>query len=442
MSLKTIEFESFHKKLSHLSGLIFFQRLIHSLGLEGRLATILPKDQIVRNLKHKEKFLLGIYSFICGADCLDDIGLLRLDPLFSKVTKGGCDPRTMGIFLKRIPLKSFQKLQQLLPELSYKLRQRLYPRAPLIISMDATDHVQHGQQMEGVGWNYKDHWCLDTQNAFDQFGFCYGWSLRAGGTHSSKGAVEMIESIFRNVRHTGEKYYLADSAYSTMDIYNSLIAHKVNFVICLKENVWSSILKNYGNKIKWQKSNLYFFKSNKCEVGSCLYAPKGLKEKSFLRVVFVRAKKEKLMPGDKEYYRYYSVVTNISTYDLKDRDVMRFYTKRGNCENFIKDLKYGMDFKHFPCQTMIANRSWGMMGIIAYNLMRFAAHRLYPHRGCFLKKVRNKVLYIASELRTGQRKVKLLMTQNIYQEVKYLECMMTTQLGFYRSGYGGQSPPS
>ena len=83
-----------------------------------------------------------------------------------------------------------------------------------------------------------------------------------------------------------------------------------------------------------------------------------------------------------------------------------------------------------------------MIAIYAYNLMRFSAHKLYRNRGCFLKTTRRRMVYIASELRRGQRKIKLRFTNHMYQEVKRLEMMITSQLGFDRSGVGGQGPPT
>ena len=106
----------------------------------------------------------------------------------------------------------------------------------------------------------------------------------------------------------------------------------------------------------------------------------------------------------------------MSEKELSDEGVIKFYRGRSNAENFIKDLKYGMDFKHFPCQSMNKNKAWGFMGIVAYNLMRFASFTI-DKRGCFLKKVRTNLVFIASEIRKGQRKIRLRFSDNIFKEV-------------------------
>jgi hypothetical protein len=251
----------------------------------------------------------------------------------------------------------------------------------------------------------------------------------------------LIENIFKNTPHKGPKYFRADSAYSNLAIYNSLLNNKVSFAICLKENVWRPLLNKYGAKISWKKTNLSFFKSNKCHIGTCLYPLKGLAGRGFLRVVFIRAKKEKLRPGETEYYRYYAIVTDMDSYTIKDEAVVRFYMKRANVENQIKDLKGGMDFYHFPSQKLIANKAWGIIAIYAYNLMRFSSHQLYRNKGCFLKTVRKKIVYIASELRHGQRKLKLRFSNPMFKEVsKICELMIMTQAFAGRSRQANAPP--
>ena len=442
MNIKSIEFETTNKDLTHLSGLVFFQKLIKSMNLDSAVGQILPKNKRVRGQTNKEKFFTALYSFIAGSDCIEDLELMKQDPLFYELAKRPCGAVTMGRFLRSFSTKTLEKLQNELPKFAFKLREKLYPQNnALILSQDSTPHEQYGEYMEGVDWNYKKIKCLDSQNVFDEYGICYGWHLRKGNTYSSVGAVEMLSRIFKNLpRHNKQVYYRADSAYGNKPIYNCLLMNKVHFTICLKENSWRPLIRDYKSKIKWRKTKVPFFGSDKCEIGSCLYPLKDLYNRGFLRVVFIRAWKKKREAGDKDYYHYYAIVTDMSEELANNEAVIKFYKKRGNVENQIKDLKNGMDFKHFPCQKLNANRAWGLIAIFAYNLMRFGAHKLYRERGCFLKTVRRKMVYIASEIKRGQRKLKLRFTKHMFKEVNRLE-MMIIQLGFYRSSYRGQGPP-
>ena len=303
MNKQIIEFETTKKDLTHLSGLVFFQKPIKSISLDSKIRQILPKNIRVRGQTNKEKFFTALYSFIAGADCIEDLEMLKQDPLFYEVANRPCSSVTMGRFLRSFSTKTIQKLQNELPRLAYHLREKLYPsNQALILNMDSTPHEQFGEYMEGVDWNYKQIRCLDSQNVFDQYGLCYGWHLRKGNTYSAVGAVEMLTRIFNNLpRHNKKVYYRADSAYGNKAVYNCLLTNKVSFTICLKENVWKPLLQKYQGKITWRKTKTKFFGSNKCEITSCLYPLKDLAGRSFLRVVFIRAKKRKLTPGDTEY---------------------------------------------------------------------------------------------------------------------------------------------
>jgi hypothetical protein len=432
--IKDIEIETTRKDLTHLSGLYFFKDLISQLNLENRLGAILPQMKRRSASPAKTKFITGVLGFISGAECIDDFSNLRDDYFFSELTNGAITPSTMKNFLGSFRLKYYQRLQDFLPKIAGELRKKLYPYDDRItITMDATPHEQYGQYMEGVEWDYKDRWCYSSQNAFDEKGFCYGWNLMTGNSHSSKGAVEMIERIFKSISEDKDRFFRADSAYANHKVYNALITRNINLTICLPETTWGSILKNNWSKMKWTSTKIKFFNSKKCQISSTVYVPTKNKlsgKKNFLRVVFIRTRKTVITKSEKRDHRYYAIITNIPSSEMKDEAIINFYKKRANAENHIKDLKYGMDFKHFPCQSMSKNMAWGLMGIFAYNLMRFASFIVEPKKGCFLKRVRRKMVYLPSEIRKGQRKIKLRFSRNIFKEVKRLEETLHSKLCF------------
>ena len=67
--------------------------------------------------------------------------------------------------------------------------------------------------MEGLAWNYKDQWCLDSQIIFDELGFAWDVELRPGKAKSGAGAAEQIRRAFAGYRHADEKYLSGDAAY-------------------------------------------------------------------------------------------------------------------------------------------------------------------------------------------------------------------------------------
>lgn len=72
-------------------------------------------------------------------------------------------------------------------------------------------------------------------------------------------------------------------------------------------------------------------------------------------MVFIRAMKVNPAKEDKYLYHYYAVVTDMGESEMSNEHILKFYRKRSQVENNIKDIKNGMDFHHFPCMNLKAN---------------------------------------------------------------------------------------
>lgn len=417
------------KTLSSFSGLHLFDDLFHKFEIQQLITPYLPIKRRHRGLSSFEKLFAGILGFVVGAECLDDFDWLGNDPLFRELTNSPSSI-TIGKFLRLFSLRQIQQIQNLLPTLALKMRLWLEPNLyKIVFKMDSSDHEQYGVQMEGVDFGYRKVRCLNSQNLFDDKGLCYGFDLRKGNTYSGKGAVEMMEAAFRVVPKSIQKFFVADSAYGSLTIYNCLLNHNVNFAICLKENVWEPQLEKCRNKITWHKAKLHFFGSDKCEIGSAIYSLKGLvKGRTFLRVVFIRTKKKEIKSGDSHPYHYYAIVTNMSESEMTNEQIIKFYRRRSQVENNIKDLKQGMDFYHFPCQSLKANNVWGLMGIIAYNMMRMVSFTISKD-GCFVQTTRRKIVLLASEVVKHARSIEIRMMDYVAKEVTRLK-MILCRLSF------------
>jgi transposase len=145
--------------------------------------------------------------------------------------------------------------------------------------------------------------------------------------------------------------------------------------------------------------------------------------KTFLRVVLIRTKKKIIESGDNHPYHYYAIVTNMSNAEMTNEKIIQFYRKRAQVENNIKDLKNGMDFHHFPCQSLKANHVWGLIGIIAYNLMRLASFTISKN-GCFAKTVRKKIVMKAGEINKHARSIEIRMMDYVAREVQRLKMVL------------------
>ena len=386
---------------------------------------MLPKKHRNRGPSQINKFKSLLFSFAVGNDCLDDLNELRRDCFFMELTDGGAAARTMGDFLRTFGRRHIERLQDLLFEMALNLRMAIFDDKKFILTMDSTPHVQRGQKQEGVKFNYKNYWCRDSQNAYDQYGFSYLFDLRPGNTYSGKDADLWVHKLFSKVPDSMERWFRADSAYCSHKMFHALKVKNVNFAIVLRENLGRYVRKKNKNLLTWKKSELQFFGSDKCEVAMGLYPIKRLGN---LRVVFIRAPKENcqldLFEDFQEgAYCYYSIITNVSSFDMSDEEVIDFYRQRATAENYIKEQKYGFDFLNFPCQRLGANKVFGLVGTFAHNMMRFLSFCMEQKRkkvrgkdgklrtviqlGYFAKKVRNKLIKIPCRMVRTARKVRL-----------------------------------
>ena len=425
MNKLSFNYTSNAKSISSFAGLKIYDDLIHKFEIRKLFGPFLPKKE--RSVGHTSwnKFYTLVLGFIAGFECLDDFDFHGQDPLFSKLTNSPSST-TLGKFLKVFTQRQVEQIQELLPKYALALRLSLTPNLnKMTFIMDASDHQQYGLKTEGVTFGYKKFRCVSSQMIFDEKGLCYGFKLRSGNTHSVIDGPEMLYKALSVVPKDFKKLFLADSAYSTMEMYNTCLNQRCNFIICLKENVWAPILKKNHGHLKWKKTTLKFFDSSKCEMASALYSPNGLAGgKKCLRVVFIRTKNLTPKKGDKHAYHYYAVVTDIGESEKNNDKIFKIYRKRSQVENNIKDLKNGMDFHHFPTGKLKANNIWGVAGIIAYNLMRYTSFQVAGERGCFLKTTRRKIILIAGEIITHARSIEIRLMNYINKEVCRIKAMI------------------
>jgi hypothetical protein len=82
-------------------------------------------------------------------------------------------------------------------------------------------------------------------------------------------------------------------------------------------------------------------------------------------------------------YTYKLIATNSTEDEVK---VIQAYNKRGTCENFIKEAKYGFSLKYLPCGTVRGNAVWFKIGMLSYNI------GIYIKRNILKDKFFNKLI--------------------------------------------------
>ena len=361
-------------------------------------------------------------------DCLEDMEKFENAPDMSYRFQNIPKPRAFGDFLRDFEPKHFEACNEFLTRQALAARKLLAPGKPLILDMDSTSHVQSGKQIEGLGFNYKGEYCLESLDSFDELGFNYGFKLRDGGTFTSVGAPAEIDRIFKHLKFADEKHYRADSGYCCEEVIKACLRHGAKFTITAHGNtLWDTHVESVTSWEKWQytEEELKWAEKHKktlpeVELGSMLYKPTWSENLRFY-IVVKRTKTQSQNLFEQSGWRYYGVMTNWNLLKHSKQEVIEHHAKRGNSENFLREMKLHLDLRHFPCIKMNANFGYGLIAMAAYNFMRLIARLDEPDKPHYAKKLREKYLYIPARVTKHARQFFLRIPNRFLREVRLMQ---------------------
>ncbi len=430
-------------KLTAASGLATIMEVFDESPLSRGFRDALPSRSTANN-RSGGSYRLGLIqlnSFIYGHDSLDDLEEFRDDPLLEAAMKGEVvAPRTIGDFLRDFRPEHLTQMNGYLSRMARAIRSQLVavqpdefkPSQALVIDMDSTEHEQHGEKIEGCAYNYKGTWGLYSEIAFDELGFCHGVNLESGNTKPGSTCLPLIDHCFSGLKFEQKKFFRADSAYCYEGVIRKLMSLGVSYTIAAHDGTsgWRSHIEEITEWVPWVYSKEQLEKAqkrgrtfSKVEIGRFHWQPSWA-ENIRIPVIVKRTWKEGeqigmlSLPGQ---WDYYAIITNWNLFHHSLQEVMEFYLKRGNAENFIREEKYGYDLKHFPCLQLTANHAFGQLAMVAHNILRWVALVQKPDKPHFSKKIRRRYVYIPGKIIKHARQLVLKIPVRFYEEVVRLK---------------------
>lgn len=390
--------------------------------------------RVGNNTYGTERIALVIWlGFLRGYDCIEDLADFEFDPaVMQKFGEEVIKPRAIGNYLRDFSETNNEDLNGFLRAYAKRARERFFPEEPVIMDVDSTAHEQRGKQIEGVCYNYKNLWCLDSLVAFDQWGFCHGMKLRPGNTFSSEGASDFIREIFpilpvdevERRRQKAKRFLRADSAFCEQKTIHACLERGVIFTLSAhgrtgwKDRVKAGAIQDWKpwdyDEKELKKAAESGVSLPKVELGSLLYEPTWAENLRFYIVVkrtwvpkkLKKENKKSSVLADEEEnptfldgeWLYYGVLTNWNLFHADLQEIMTHHQRRGHGENFIKEKKISYDLKHFPCKPLKANHAYGLVGLVAHNFMRMIAFLDNPEKPHFAKQIRKKLILIPGKV--------------------------------------------
>lgn len=451
--LKRIKIVPSNVKLTAQTGLGIFLELFNQSPLAAGFEACLPERKSHRSVGSYLLGLLILAGHIRGVDNISSLERVRKDPYLSELFRDDVAAvRTLADFLYDFEAVHLEKLNLFLNSMSKAIFEQLQPVLPssqhperFIIDMDSTYHTSYGEAVEGVAYNYKNQWCLQSHLAFDQLGLCHGIELLPGNAKPGTGAADFIEKVFRDHRTQrvrrleGSDFFRGDSAYCNQYVIKKCLELGLQFTITAHKSTtqWDRNFSKAGLDWQdWEYSKEDIKKAAdsgqalpKAQIARFHWDPNWAEGTLKLPIIvkrtwmdFSQLKDKEKKNGQKNFFEidtvkeegdweYYAVVTNINLLHWSLQEVFEHHRKRGNAENFIREGKYNFNLKGFPCHSILANGAWACFAQIAHNLIRWMAILENPEKPSFAKKIREDFLFIPGKLASGSHQILLRVNQ-------------------------------
>jgi hypothetical protein len=288
-------------------------------------------------------------------------------------------------------------------------------------------NVEGHQEGAVKGYNPKKpgNRCYNLQFAFcDELKAYITGFVRSGNTYTANGAAEMIKEIVAQITcacGTGagktddlEILFRMDSGYFDDDIIATIESAGCQYLIKGKE--YPTLVSQVMNP------SVIFVKGDEGRETTGLVTKLDTwdKDRRFVvsRVLKDEKDRKQMSFLEGEEYDYFFFGTNKS--NLSSEEVVLFYEKRGNCENYIKEAKYDMAVGHLLLQSFWANEAIFQFMMLAYNLfllfkMDFAKGTEYRQQ---IKTFRLKYIFLAGKIiRTARSVIMKLSEKYPYREI-------------------------
>ncbi|MCZ7537665.1 MAG: IS1380 family transposase [Acidimicrobiia bacterium] len=250
-------------------------------------------------------------------------------------------------------------------------RRRLRGKARRItIDMDPTDDPTHGQQELAFYNGHYDSWCYLPMVANVTFGdeseqYLVAAVLRPGNAHSSLGAIGILRRLIRKLRTAFPKARLRvrlDGGFATPEIFDFLEDERIEYLVAMAKNKrlgpqGARLLGRARAEAKRTGQSAAFF-------GETRYAARKW-TRGKRRVIY---KAEVVcLAGRAPLDNLRFVVTNLPH---RPERIYDLYRQRGDDENRIKELHYGLELDRTSCHRFLANQLRVLMTAAAYVWMQ------------------------------------------------------------------------
>ena len=406
-------------------GAVLLKAADKRLNLTASLAGCLRDSRDPSQVSHSylQQLRQRVYGLACGYPDGNDAARLANDPIHKLSI--GRDPKddhslasqpTLCRFENAIDSRSILRMaNQLAERVIERHQERLCGGCRLItIDMDPTDDATHGQQQLTFFNGHYDKWCYLPLACFISFNrepdhYLFAYLLRPGNSSTTYGATAILKRIIPRLRQAFPKATIRirlDGGFATPEIFEFFDDYSLQYVVSFPSNVRlleeSCVLMELVRELSaqtQQTEHLY---------GECEYSARSWD--TFRRVVIKAEVVCQRGREPKDNARF--VVTNLST--SPQHIYEKVYCARGDVENRIKELLYGMNIDRTSCHRFFANQFRVLLCAAAYVLMQELRLSAQGSRMAHAQvtTLRERLLKMAVWVSSSTRRVVLRLPEN------------------------------
>jgi hypothetical protein len=348
-------------------GLVWLAEADSELGLCEAISEHVPEWRKRRGRHSLESLVRQrVFQMACGYEDQDDADFLREDPLLKlscgSLPQSGADlasQPTLSRLENAATRRSCHRIAEALFELY--LSERASGGAPrkVLLDLDSTADPTHGDQEGSYYHGYYRQHIYHPLLVFDgESGHLICALLRAGNTHGSNSAVALLKRIVSRLRGRwpeAEIEIRADAGFAVPALYDYCEAQSITYTVGLITN---ARLEGMAEDLLAKAKESYEEIGEKAKLFS--EGPYGAASWERRRRVVYKA--EAMEKGTNTRFV-------LTTRTEGPKDLYEFYARRGESENWIKDLKVHMKADRLSCHRFIANQFRLLLHAAAYWLM-------------------------------------------------------------------------
>ena len=389
-----------------------------------------------------------VAGMVAGADCIDDMALLRHGGM-GRLFTSAYAPSTLGSFLRAFTFGHVRQLDAVAARFLLTLARRGESASPApgisggyaFVDVDDTVIEVHGHAKQGAGFGYTRvrglNALLATVTTADSAPLVVAQRLRKGACASTRGAKRLVADAVKQTRRLlgPDQPVLVrmDSAYYGRDAVHAAITGGAHVSVTLRatppvkaaiaaidHDAWTTI--KYPHAILDEATGTWVSKAEVAEVPFTAFASKDPADQVPGRLV-VRRIPDMHAEANKaagqgtlfDLWRFHAFFTTVPPEGPDGLDtVAADSTHRGHAiiEQVHADLKHSA-LAHLPSGKFTANAAWLVLAVIAFNLTRTAATLTAATdlAKATTATVRRKLIHVPARVATSARRITLHLPQ-------------------------------